>query len=38
MIDPERGDYSESGVCSSGDWGDGDPVSMKDYKASHRGG
>ena len=38
MADPERGDYSESRVHSSGDWYDADPASMRDCKASHRGG
>ena len=38
MTDLERGDYSESGVRSSGDWYDHDPVSTRDCKASHRGG
>ena len=38
MIDPERGDYSESRARSSGDWYDTDPASMRDCKASHRGG
>ena len=38
MIDHERGNYSESGVCSSGDWCDANPASMRDCKASHRGG
>ena len=35
--DHERGVYSESGVLN-GDWCDADPVSMRDCKASHRGG
>ena len=35
MADPERGDYSESRVRSSGDWYDADLVSMRDCKASH---
>ena len=38
MIDHERGNYSESGVRSSGDWCHADPASMRDCKASHRGG
>ena len=38
MIDLERGDYSESGVRDSGDWCDADLPSMRDCKASHRGG
>ena len=38
IIDHERGDYSESGVRNRGDWGDADPVSMRDCKASHGDG
>ena len=38
MIDLERGDYSERRVCSSGDWYDTNPASMRDCKASHKGG
>ena len=38
MTDLERGDYSESGVHGSGDWYGADPASMRDCKASHRGG
>ena len=38
ITDPERGDYSESRVRNSGDWHDIDPASMRDCKASHRGG
>ena len=37
-LDYERGIYSESRVHGSGDWCDADPASMRDCKASHRGG
>ena len=38
ITDPERGDYSESGVRNSVDWYDIDSASMRHCKASHRGG
>ena len=38
MRDLDKGDYNKSGVHSSGDWCDVDPVSMRDCKASHKGG
>ena len=37
MKDHERGIYNERGVLS-GNWCGADPASMRDCRASHRGG